>query len=267
MAPTGRAGEFALMSERELLYGRNAVRETLRAGRRQAHRLHLMRDAKASPAISEILELAADRNVPVEWADRRALDGMAGGARHQGVVLEAASYPYVSLPDLIEGLGRGPAGPLVLALDYVQDPQNLGTLIRTAEALALDGIVIPERRAAGVTPAVVNSSSGACEHLAIARATNLPRALRELQAAGLWLAGLEQVEGARRHVDADLTGPLGLVIGSEGSGMSRLAREACDYFIQLPMFGRVNSLNAAVAGSVALYEIWRQRAAQAGRAG
>jgi 23S rRNA (guanosine2251-2'-O)-methyltransferase len=148
----------------------------------------------------------------------------------------------------------------MLLLDHLQDPQNVATLLRTAEALGVDGVVMPAHRAAGVTPAVVNASAGAVEHLRIVQETNLVRAMQALQEAGLWLAGVELAPGAKLYVEADLTGPLGLVVGSEGEGMSRLVRETCDFLIYLPMAGKVNSLNAAVAGSVALYEVWRQRA-------
>ena len=164
----------------------------------------------------------------------------------------------MALPDLLAGLNaHGPA--LVLVLDYLQDPQNLGTLLRAAEALAVNGVMIPAHRAAGVTPAVVNASAGATEHLAIVEAPNLVRTIKEAQAAGLWIVGLEKVEGAPFYTQIDLTGPLGLVVGGEGKGMSRLVRESCDLLMQLPMAGRVNSLNAAAAGSIALYEIRRQR--------
>jgi 23S rRNA (guanosine2251-2'-O)-methyltransferase len=144
----------------------------------------------------------------------------------------------------------------------LQDPQNLGTLIRTAEAMGVDGIVIPDRRAAGVTPAVSNASAGAVEHLPVAQVTNLNRAIEEFKKVGVWVAGLDMGEDALLLETADLTGALALVVGSEGSGLSRLTREKCDYLIQLPMFGRVESLNAAVAGSIVLYAARRQRAAQ-----
>jgi 23S rRNA (guanosine2251-2'-O)-methyltransferase len=144
-------------------------------------------------------------------------------------------------------------------LDHVQDPQNLGTLIRTAEAMDVTGIVIPERRAAGVTPAVSNASAGAVEHLLVAQVTNLNRAIDDLKEANVWVAGLDMAPEAILLEDADLTGALAFVIGSEGSGLSRLTREKCDFLIRLPMKGRVESLNAAVAGSIVLYVARRQR--------
>jgi 23S rRNA (guanosine2251-2'-O)-methyltransferase len=244
----------------ELIYGRNAVREMLRAGRRRVHRVLIAEGAQDGGALSEIITLAGQAGAAVKTVERGSLERMAGGANHHGVVAEASSYPYAAFSDLLGRLRAGAQPALVLILDYIQDPQNLGTLVRTAEALSVHGIIIPEHRAAGVTPAVVNASAGATEHMAIAVAPNLVRAMKELQGTGLWLVGLEKVEGAPLYVDVDLTRPLGLVVGGEGRGMSRLVRQTCDYIMQLPMSGKVNSLNAAVAGSVALYEIWRQRA-------
>jgi 23S rRNA (guanosine2251-2'-O)-methyltransferase len=146
-----------------------------------------------------------------------------------------------------------------LILDCLQDPQNLGTLLRTAEVVGVHGIVLPERRSVGVTPAVVSVSSGASEHTRIVQVTNLVRAMKELQERGVWIAGLEAVSGATRVWQADFKGPLALVVGSEGQGLRRLVRETCDYLVELPMRGQINSLNAAVAGSVVLYEAARQR--------
>ena len=252
------------MAGLDLLYGRQATREALRAGRRRVYRLFLAAGVQSGGAIAEIVQLAREAGVPVKEIERQNMDKMVGAANHHGVIAEAAPYPYCSLDELGEAI-KGKAGPvLVLVLDYLQDPQNLGTLIRTAEALAVDGIVIPTHRAAGITPAAVSASAGAAEHARIATVTNLVRAMRELQGHGLWMVGLEKVEGAPLHTDVDLSGPLGLVVGGEGQGMSRLVRESCDHVMQLPMLGRVNSLNAAVAGSVALYEIWRQRAGKRG---
>jgi 23S rRNA (guanosine2251-2'-O)-methyltransferase len=143
----------------------------------------------------------------------------------------------------------------------LKDPQNLGSLLRTAEAVGLHGAIIQRRRAVGVTPAVVNTSSGAVEHVPVAQVTNLSNTIRDLKASDVWVAGLESARGAKRYDQADLSGPLAIVVGSEGSGLRRLVKERCDFLIELPMRGRVTSLNASVAGSIALYEAWRQRQA------
>lgn len=244
----------------ELLYGRNAVREALRAGRRRIYRILIAQGAKLEGPLGETAALAERAGIPVSFIRREQMEARLPGVKHHGVLAEAAPFPTIPLPELLQAFAGEAGPPLVLILDYMQDPQNLGTLFRTADAVGASGVIIPRPRAAGITPAVVNASAGAVEHLRIAQVTNLVHAMKSLQEAGLWLAGLEQVEGAPLHTQVDLTGPLGIVVGSEGEGMSRLVRETCDFLMQLPMCGRVNSLNAAVAGSVALYEAWRQRA-------
>jgi len=249
------------MASLDLLYGRNAVREAFLAGRRRIYRLHVAAGATPGGALGDVLRLAAKAGIPIQEIDRGQLDRMAGTANHHGVMAEAAPYPYVGLFDLLERVKAKQTPALILILDYLQDPQNLGTLVRSAEAVAADGILIPQHRAAGITPAVVNASAGATEHVAICDASNLVRAMKELKDAGLWIIGLEKEEGASLYTLVDLRGPLGLVVGGEGKGMSRLVKETCDSLMQLPMAGKVDSLNAAVAGSIALYEVWRQRSA------
>lgn len=245
---------------REALYGRNAVYESLRAGRRRFFRLLLADTVQAAEAVNDILALARAANVPVEQVPRRHLDGL-GDVNHQGVALEASEYPYVEVGEILAAAQQRDEPPFLLLLDLVQDPQNLGSLLRTAEAVDIHGVVIQQRRAAGVTPAVVHTSVGAVEHLRVAQVTNLSRTIEGLKARGVWVAGLEAVRGARRYDRADLKGPLALVVGSEGKGLRRLVREQCDFLVQIPMRGKVTSLNVAVAGSVVLYEAWRQRAA------
>jgi 23S rRNA (guanosine2251-2'-O)-methyltransferase len=181
----------------------------------------------------------------------------------QGVALEVDEYPYVEFDEILARPGhkqtaRGAGAsllPLILILDHIQDPQNLGSLFRTAEAMAVDGVLIPDRRAAGITPAAVNASAGAVEHLRVARVTNLNRAIDELKEANFWIAGLEDEEAASTPDSKLLNGALAVVVGSEGAGISRLTRDKCDFTVRLPMYGRVESLNAAVAGSILLYLI------------
>jgi len=245
---------------RETLYGRNAVYESLRARRRQFFRLMVADTVRAMDIVDDILTLAERAGVPVERVPRRHLDWM-GEANHQGVALEASEYPYADLEDILAESARRSEPPFLLLLDLLQDPQNVGTLLRTAEAVGVHGVVIQQRRAVGITPAVVHTSAGAAEHLRIAQVPNLPETIERLKARDIWVVGLEAVRGAQRYDQADLTGPLALVIGSEGEGLRRLVQERCDRMVQLPMVGNVTSLNAAVAGSVVLYEAWRQRAA------
>ena len=244
---------------REILYGRQPVRETLRARRRQVFKLVLAQGIKPAGIVGQILTLAEQADVPVQTVNRRELDKLGGEANHQGLAAEVSGYPYVDLAEPMEAARRSGTPPFLLLLDHIQDPQNLGSLLRTAEAAGIHGVVIPNRRAAGVTPAAVRASAGAAEQVRVAQVTNLVRAMERLKAEGVWMAGLEAAPGAQLYTEADLCGPLGLVIGSEGQGLARLVRETCDYLIRLPMLGQVESLNAAVAGAIALYEARRQR--------
>ncbi len=246
------------------LFGRNAVLEALRAGRGV---LNLWVAASAhGTGLFELVEEARGRGIPVKMVDRRFLDQRAPDGRHQGVLAEVTPFTYRRIEDL---LGRAEAKsepPLLLALDSLQDPQNFGTLLRTALATGVHGVVIPEHRAVGITPAVSKASAGAVEHLPIARVTNLVRGLESLKQRGVWIYGLA-VGGGQRFWDLDWTGPVALVVGAEGAGLHRLVREACDVLVDIPMAaGAVQSLNASTAGSVVLYEAFRQRTSK-GRPG
>jgi 23S rRNA (guanosine2251-2'-O)-methyltransferase len=244
----------------ETLYGRNPVYECLRAGRRDAFKLILAQGAKEKGTLADILALAGQRQVPVQRVNRHQLDRLGRDLNHQGVAAEVSGYPYADLEDILSLASERGVPPWLLFLDCLQDPQNLGTLLRTAQVVGVHGAILPRRRAAAVTPAVVSASSGAVEHLLVAQVTNLVRTMEELKEREVWIAGLENVPDAQRAWEADLKGALALVVGSEGRGMRRLVRETCDYLIRLPTYGQIHSLNAAVAGSVALYEIARQRA-------
>ena len=236
---------------KETLYSRNAVYETLRAKRRQAFSLEIAEGVKEKGRLSEILGLAKERKIPVKRVPRGRLDRLK--ANHQGVALEVDGYPYADLTDIFE-LAEDRGEPLfALLLDTLNDPQNFGTLLRTAEVVGVHGVVIPLARTVGVTPAVVNASSGASEHLLVAQA-NLHQAITALKESGAWVIGLDQngeTVGAIR--ESPLQGPIGLVVGSEGEGMRPLTAKSCDILMKLPMKGQIESLNAAVAGSVALY--------------
>lgn len=259
MGLRGRAGGSAADTMREILYGRQPVRETLRAGRRQIFRLLLARGISTTGIVAEIIGLARADRVAVQELDRAELDKLSGDANHQGIAAEVSTYPYTDLADILEAGRRAGGAPFVLLLDHLLDPQNLGSLLRSADAAGVHGVVLPGRRAAGLTPAAVRASAGAAEHALVAEVTNLVRAMEQLKGEGLWLAGLEATPQAQDYSQADLTGPLGLVVGSEGTGLARLVRERCDFLIKLPMHGHVESLNAAVAGAIALYEVRRQR--------
>jgi len=247
---------------REILYGRNAVLESLRAGRRKPYKLVLAEGVRQTDTVGQIVFLAEQVGVPISHTNRRNLDRI-GNVNHQGVALEASEYPYSVLGDILDVAQARNEAPLLLLLDLLKDPQNVGSLLRTAEAVGAHGIVIQRRRAVGITPAVIHASAGAVEHLRVAQVTNLVDAIKRLKAYDVWVAGLETVRDAQRYDQADLSGSLALVVGSEGEGMRRLVRERCDFLLCIPMRGAVTSLNASVAGSIVLYEALRQRVLQA----
>jgi 23S rRNA (guanosine2251-2'-O)-methyltransferase len=244
---------------REILVGRQPVRETLRARRRQVFKLLMAAGTQPVGIVSEIISLARQARLPVQEVDRRELDKLGGEANHQGLAAEVSGYPYVDLETLLRAARQADEPPFLLLLDHVQDPQNLGSLLRSAEAAGVHGVVLPGRRAAGVTPAAVRASAGAAEHVLVAEVANLVQAMQALKAQNVWLAGLEARPEAQLYTAANLSGPLGIVVGSEGQGLARLVRETCDFLLRLPMHGQVSSLNAGVAGAVALYEARRQR--------
>jgi 23S rRNA (guanosine2251-2'-O)-methyltransferase len=243
----------------EILYGRRPVLETLRTGRRSLRRLVLAEKIDESETLRQIIDLANQRNLRVESTRRDRLDAQVHGANHQGILLETSPYPYLALQDLLDTAAARGEPPFLLLLDLLQDVQNVGTLLRTAEAVGVHGVILQERRAAGITPAVVSASSGAVEHLSIAQVTNLVQAMKQLKKADVWLAGLDVGQDAVRYDQARMRGAIGLIVGSEGEGLRRLVRETCDFIICLPMCGQIASLNAAVAGSVALYAAWQAR--------
>jgi 23S rRNA (guanosine2251-2'-O)-methyltransferase len=243
----------------ETLYGRNAVFECLRAGHREVLKLIVAQGGQERGTLADAIALAGERQIPVQRVDRQRLDSLGRGVHHQGLMAEVGEYAYVGLEDILAHAAARGESPWLLLLDCLQDPQNLGALLRTAEVVGVHGVVLPERRAVGVTPAVVNASSGASEHMLVAQVTNLVRTIKALQRQDVWIAGLEGVPEATVVWEADLSGAVALVVGSEGQGMRRLVRESCDFTVRLPMRGLIGSLNAAVAGSVALYEIARQR--------
>jgi len=236
---------------KEFIYGRNPVFETLRAKRRDIFRLQIAEGVQEKGKLAEMLQLSQQRQIPVERVPRARLDKLSDS--HQGVALEVSGYPYAALDDILENAQKRGEPLFVLILDTLQNPQNLGTLIRTAEAVGVHGVVIPSHRAAGVTPAVVSASAGASEHMLVAQ-SNLAQTIADLKEAGAWIVGLDQngdLVGASH--DSPLQGALAIVVGNEGEGIRPLVKSKCDFLLRLPMQGQIESLNAAVAGSVALY--------------
>ena len=248
----------------EWLYGRQAVREALRANRRRFFRLVLAAENRPKAVLEEIHDLASRANLRVELCRRGDLGWLPGG--HQGVGLECSPYPYVRPAEILSPPGEAGEPPCLLILDQLQDPQNLGTLLRTADAVGVCGILIPPRRSVGVTSAVSNASAGAAEHLRIAQA-NLAQSIVRLKEQGLWILALESGPEAEDIEDVDFSGPIALVVGNESQGLRSLVREESDRRIRIPMRGHVDSLNAGVAGSLALYAVWHAREGASRRGG
>lgn len=241
---------------KEWIIGRNPVYEVLRANRRHVFRLLLAKGIERSGHINEIIQLARGKKLQIEEVQRNQLDNL--GNNHQGITLQASEYPMAAMDDILDKANQQSEPLFMLILDEIQDPQNLGTLLRTAEAVGVHGVVLPFRRTASVTPAVVSASSGAVEHLLIAQ-INLAQAIDELKSKDAWVVGLDGGSDSKPIDQVDLSGNLVIVVGSEGSGMRPLTRKLCDHLVRLPMRGKVDSLNAAVAGSVALYRALQTR--------
>lgn len=241
----------------EILYGRNATRECLRARRRHIHKVFVAEKIQTSATVREILALAEQSNIVVEQVPRKKLNNLAKG--HQGIALEVGRYPSVTVEEVLSRAAKLNESPFILALDHIEDPHNLGAILRTAEVVGVHGVCIPKQRAVGITPAVVSASAGAVEHMRVVEISNLVQMLKKLKSKNIWVAGAENVPTAVAYTEANLTGPLALVIGSEGQGLSRLVKDTCDFLVKLPMRGQTESLNASVAGGLLLYEVWRAR--------
>lgn len=245
------------MSEENIIEGRNAVIEAIRAGR-PIDKIFLARGSH-DKTLGFIASNARNAGIAVTECDRRKLDAMsATDGAHQGVIAVAAAREYCGLDDILAHAAELGEDPFVVVCDGLEDPRNLGAVIRCAECAGAHGIVIPRHHSAGITAAADKASAGAAEHMLIARVANLTAALQELKKAGLWVYGAE-AGGTSELWKTDMKGPVCLVIGSEGQGLSRLVRENCDFIMNIPMAGRVNSLNASVAAAILLYEIVRQR--------
>lgn len=236
-----------------LIEGRNAVLETLRAGR-AVDKVFVAEGAH----IGDVAAEARRHRVPVVTCDRRKLDGMSRTHAHQGVIALAAMREYVSVQSLLDAAAEKGEAPLLVVCDEISDPHNLGAILRTAECAGAHGVIIPKRRSAGLTAIVGKTSAGAVSYMPVARVSNLPATLEELKKKGVWVYGTA-AEGTTSLYDADLKGPAAIVIGSEGSGMGRLVREKCDFLVSIPMKGHISSLNASAAAAILLYEAVRRR--------
>ncbi len=240
----------------DVLIGRNAVIEALRS-ERGINKI-LLAEGDRAGSVKEILSLARERGIVVQSVNRSKLEALAGGMRHQGVLAYVSPVAYAELEDILKRAAEKEEPPFLLLLDELEDPHNLGALLRTADAAGVHGVLIPKRRSVPLNATVAKTSAGAVEYVPVARIGNISQTLRELKQKGMWVVGAD-MGGEQTYYEADLTGPLVLVIGSEGHGMSRLTREQCDFVVRMPMAGRINSLNASVAGSILMYEVMRQR--------
>lgn len=233
--------------------------EALRANRRVLEQLLLAERVEERGTVADIVALAQSRNVPVKRVPRTMLDDLANNGNHQSTVLRAGEYPYVELEDIALSAEERGEKPFILVLDLLKDPQNVGSLIRVADAVGVHGVVMQERRNVSVTAAVARASAGAVEHLRVAQVTNLVSAMKQLKKRDIWMVGLDIGDNLSPLDRADLNIGIGLVLGSEGEGMRRLVRETCDLLVTLPMRGQVASLNVATVGAVALYAAWQAR--------
>lgn len=239
----------------EIIGGKNPVLEALRADR-DINKIWIAEGVQKK-GIAELLQLAKDKGVIVQSVPKKKIDGLTD-TNHQGIAAAVAAYNYASLEDLFKAAASKNEDPFFLILDELEDPHNLGSIMRTADAIGVHGLIIPKRRAVGLTGVVAKASTGAIEHVPVVRINNLSQTVDELKKRGVWIAGTDAKESVDyRRMDASL--PLAVIIGSEGKGMSRILREKCDFLYQLPMVGHVTSLNASVAASLLMYEVYRKR--------
>ena len=250
------------MSEQngEMIAGKNPVLEALRSGR-EINKLWIAEGVKKT-GVNELLDLARERGVLVQFVPKKKVDQLTD-ANHQGIVASVAAYKYAELDDLFNAASAKNEDPFFLILDELEDPHNLGSIMRTADAIGVHGIIIPKRRAVGLTAVVAKASTGAIEHVPVVRVTNLAQTVDELKERGVWIAGTD-AKGSSDYRNMDATLPLAIIIGSEGRGMSRLLKDKCDFLYHLPMIGHVNSLNASVAAALLMYEVYRKRQNQNG---
>ncbi|WP_064091200.1 23S rRNA (guanosine(2251)-2'-O)-methyltransferase RlmB [Rossellomorea aquimaris] len=240
---------------KDFIGGRNPVMEALKSGR-DINKIWIAEGSQKG-SIQQILGLAKEMNVMVQFVPKKKIEQMVS-ENHQGVVASVAAYQYAEIDDLFHKAEQKGEDPFILILDELEDPHNLGSIMRTADAAGAHGIIIPKRRAVGLTSTVAKASTGAIEHIPVVRVTNLSRTVDELKDRGVWIAGTD-AKGKQDYRQLDGTLPIGLIIGSEGKGMSRILGDKCDFLIQLPMVGHVTSLNASVAASLLIYEVYRKR--------
>ncbi|MBJ9993441.1 23S rRNA (guanosine(2251)-2'-O)-methyltransferase RlmB [Paenibacillus favisporus] len=246
--------------EEEIIAGKHSVTEALRSGR-TINKIWIAENAQkhlTQPIIFEAKKLG----VVIQQVDKRKLDQMAPGMQHQGVVAQAAPYAYAEVEDILQAAEAKGEAPFILLLDEIEDPHNLGSILRTADCTGVHGVIVPKRRSAQVTATVSKTSAGAAEYVPVARVTNLGQTIEELKERGIWVVGTDVSASSEMYDTNVFDGPVAVVIGNEGKGMGRLIREKCDVLVKLPMKGQINSLNASVAAGVVMYEVVRRRRTQ-----
>ena len=241
----------------EILYGINPVLEALKAGRRDFFAVYIAKK-KISQRLEKVLTLTEAKKIPVEWVETSQLKSLTGTDQHQGIGARASRFPLSGISGIIDSIRPDDTNHLLLLVDNVMDPHNLGALIRTALCVGVEGIIIPKDRSVPPTPAVSKASAGALEHIRLARATNMVNTIKTLKEKGWWIAGMEKASDKSIFL-SDLTGRLAIIIGGEEKGMRPLVKKHCDFLMSIPQKGPINSLNASVAGAVAMYEAFRQR--------
>lgn len=239
----------------DMVAGRNAVMEALK-GSRSVNKL-MIANGSTEGSIKEIIAVAKEKGVNIQYWDRSKLDSIARGIRHQGVLAQVAPVQYAELEDILQVAKDRNEPPFIVLLDELEDPHNLGAILRTADAAGVHGVLIPKHRSCPLSATVAKTSAGAVEHVPVARVGNLVQTIKKLKQDGLWVAAADM--DGKDYYDTDLTGPLLLIIGSEGQGVGRLVKEQCDFVVRIPMVGKINSLNASVAGSILMYEAMKQR--------
>ncbi len=238
------------------IVGRNPVMEALKSGR-EIDKILIAKGTEGGSLI-KIIGKAKDKGIPIQYVERQKLNEMSEENAHQGIIATVAAYEYSDVEDILDRAKEKGTDPFILILDEIMDPHNLGSIMRTADAVGVDGIIIPKRRSVGLTATVAKSSAGAIEYVPVAKVSNIAQTIERIKEKGIWVAGAD-MSGANDHYNTDLRGPLALVIGNEGEGISRLIKEKCDFLVKLPMVGQVSSLNASVAAAVLMYEAFRQK--------
>ena len=251
----GDRERFTQELDETVVIGRNAVKELLSGGR-DVDKLYIT-SGEREGSINQLLGIASDRGIPITECDRSKLDSIAKGGRHQGIIAIAAERNYSTIDEILAYASERGEAPFVVVCDGVEDPHNLGAIIRSAECAGAHGIIIPKRRAVGLTATVAKSSAGALEHMRVAKVTNLPTAIDDLKGRGLWIYAAD-MDGST-YYKTDMKGATALVLGSEGFGISRLVKEKCDFVVSIPLYGQVNSMNVSCAAAVLLAEVARQR--------